>query len=107
MDGTLHPKPMSMGMKLLPWSPMRCMTLSMTKAPLAMYPESSRTAMKAKRMKMWGKNTTTDPTPPMRPSWMKETIASESPAAARNPADRSPRDSKSPPKISTRGSPRA
>ena len=34
--GTLQPKPMHMGMKLLPCSPTRCMNRSMTKAARAM-----------------------------------------------------------------------
>ena len=33
--GTLHPKPMIMGMKLLPCNPMRCISLSMMKAARA------------------------------------------------------------------------
>ena len=36
MAGMLHPKPMIMGMKDLPCSPMRCMILSMMKAARAM-----------------------------------------------------------------------
>ena len=34
--GTLHPKPMMSGMNDLPWSPMRCISLSMMKAARAM-----------------------------------------------------------------------
>ena len=34
--GTLHPKPMTIGMKDFPCSPMRCMRLSMMKAARAM-----------------------------------------------------------------------
>ena len=36
MAGTLHPKPMSMGTKLRPESPMRRSSLSITKATRAM-----------------------------------------------------------------------
>ena len=64
---------------------------SMTKAPRARYPESSSTAMKAKSRKMWGKKTTTDPTPPTTPSVTKDTAREGSPrkvmaAAAHSPA---------------------
>lgn len=49
MAGTEQPKPINMGMKLLPWRPILCISRSITKAALAMYPLSSRTAMARKR----------------------------------------------------------
>ena len=35
IDGTVHPKPITRGMNDFPWSPRRCITLSMMKAARA------------------------------------------------------------------------
>ena len=44
--GTLHPNPMTIGMKDLPCSPILCISLSTMKAALDIYPESSINEMK-------------------------------------------------------------
>ena len=66
--GTLQPKPMSIGMNERPCSPTRCIILSMRKAALDMYPESSSRDRKKKRITMLGRNASTEPTPWMIPS---------------------------------------
>ena len=45
MDGTVHPNPITNGMNDFPWSPRRCITLSIINAARAMYPESSMNDM--------------------------------------------------------------
>src|SRR5690554_35805 len=44
--GTLQPNPIISGMKDLPWRPILCINLSMIKAALDIYPESSINDMK-------------------------------------------------------------
>ncbi len=71
--GTLHPKPRNKGMKDFPCSPMRCMNLSIAKAPRAMYPTSSSNPMEKKKTKSIGAKVITNPAPPMIPSTTKLT----------------------------------
>ena len=65
--GTLQPKPMTIGMKDFPWRPILCISLSMMKAPRAIYPVSSRREMNRYRRRIFGRKTSTLPTPPMIP----------------------------------------
>ena len=67
MAGTLHPKPMTMGMKDLPCKPILCISLSMMKAARDIYPESSIKEIKKYRIRMLGRKTRTLPAPAMRP----------------------------------------
>ena len=69
--GTLQPKPIIRGMKLLPWRPNKCMILSIMNAALAMYPLASSIEMKKKSIRMLGRKTSTPPTPVMMPSTSK------------------------------------
>ena len=48
MAGTVQPKPLSIGTKLRPESPIFRKSLSITKATLAIYPESSKMERKKK-----------------------------------------------------------
>ena len=66
--GTLHPKPRISGTKDFPCSPKRLITPSMINAARAIYPLSSRSASAKNINSMFGKNTTTPPTPPIIPS---------------------------------------
>ncbi len=70
--GTLHPKPITSGMNDLPCSPIICIILSITNAALAMYPVSSMKLMPIKRIRMFGRNTITPPTPPIMPSMISD-----------------------------------
>ena len=44
--GTLQPKPITIGIKDFPWSPILCISLSTMNAALDIYPESSISEMK-------------------------------------------------------------
>ena len=66
--GTLHPKPLSIGMNALPGSPSAWSGLSMMNAALARYPVSSSNERTKKRIQIFGRNTRTEPTPEMTPS---------------------------------------
>ena len=72
--GTEQPKPMSMGTKLLPESPIFLRGLSITNATLAIYPVSSKIERKKKRVTTMGRKDNTLPTPVKIPSiispWM-------------------------------------
>ena len=69
--GTVHPKPMSMGTMLLPESPIFRSSLSMKKATLAMYPESSSMERKKNRVTIMGRKLSTPPTPANTPSMIR------------------------------------
>ena len=66
--GTLQPKPRMSGTKDFPCSPNLRISPSMTNAARAMYPLSSSSESARNMNKMFGKNTITPPTPPIRPS---------------------------------------
>ena len=98
--GTEHPKPTSIGTILLPERPIFLSGLSMTKAILAIYPVSSSSDRKKKRIIIIGRNDTTLPTPLKIPSMISECttsftfdtvrIASTLPAIKSIPLSRSP-----------------
>jgi len=71
--GTLHPNPRIIGMKDFPCRPILCMIRSIITATRARYPESSRIARSRNISRMFGRNTTTEPTPAMIPSQINET----------------------------------
>jgi len=52
----------------LPFNPTAFMIRSRTNTARAIYPVSSKKAIKKNKRKIWGKKTTTFPTPPMTPS---------------------------------------
>ena len=68
MAGTEQPKPRSMGTKLLPDRPIFRRSLSIRKAILAMYPESSRMDRKKNSTTTRGRKLSTLPTPAKTPS---------------------------------------
>ncbi len=68
MPGTEQPVPTSMGIKDFPERPNWRNILSIMKATLAMYPQSSSKDMKRNRIISCGTNPRTAPTPPMMPS---------------------------------------
>ena len=70
--GTVQPKPSTSGTKERPCSPNRRITPSITNAARAMYPESSRIAIAKKRKRMFGRKTSTPPTPAITPSVSRE-----------------------------------
>jgi hypothetical protein len=63
--GTLHPKPMKSGIKDFPCKPILCISLSIIKTALAIYPVSSIKDIKRKRIIILGRKTITPPTPPI------------------------------------------
>ena len=65
--GTLQPKPISIGINDLPWSPIRCIILSIRKAALDIYPVSSNSAIQKNRINMFGRKIITLPTPAIIP----------------------------------------
>ena len=66
--GTLHPKPISIGINELPCRPMRCIILSIVYAARAIYPESSIRLRKKNIIMILGKNASTAPIPISTPS---------------------------------------
>ena len=68
--GTPQPLPTSIGINDLPESPKLLKSLSMMKATLAMYPQSSRKARNKKTSAMMGTKPSTVQTPPITPSLM-------------------------------------
>ena len=71
MAGTLHPKPITSGINDLPCRPNERIVRSIKKTARAMYPVSSNTEMKKKRIRICGRKTMTLPTPFMMPSVSK------------------------------------
>ncbi|MPM69164.1 hypothetical protein SDC9_116108 [bioreactor metagenome] len=72
--GTLHPKPIKSGMNELPCRPIRCMYLSIMVAALGRYSVSDNNDRKKKRIKIFGRNASTLPTPMITPLEMKSLI---------------------------------
>jgi hypothetical protein len=70
--GTEQPKPISIGTKDRPESPIFLRSLSMTKATLAIYPVSSRIDRKKNRVTMMGRKDSTLPTPANTPLIIRE-----------------------------------
>ena len=85
MAGTVQPKPMSMGIKALPLRPKCRRVRSITKAARAIYPVSSSILKKRNRMAIWGRNTSTPPTPAMTPSVMSRRSHSAAPKWTSHP----------------------
>ena len=71
IEGTVHPNPITRGMNDFPCKPILCIILSIIKATLAIYPESSINEIKKYNINILGKNTITPPTPPIIPSTTK------------------------------------
>ena len=67
MPGIAHANDPSNGMNDLPCSPNSPITLSTKNAARARYPHSSRMEINKFKIKICGKNTITDPTPPRSP----------------------------------------
>ncbi len=65
--GIAHAYEESMGTNDLPFRPHQLNSLSMRKAARAIYPESSRIAMKKNRMRICGRNMMIPPRPAMIP----------------------------------------
>ena len=70
--GTVHPKPISIGTKLLPDNPIFLKILSMIKATRAIYPVSSRIERKKNSVTITGRKLNTLPTPFAAPSITSE-----------------------------------
>ena len=70
--GTVHPKPISIGTKLLPDKPILRSRRSMMKATRAIYPVSSKMERKKNRVTMTGRKLNTLPTPFAIPSITSE-----------------------------------
>ena len=71
--GTPHPNPKIIGINALPWSPTSlCMNISIVKAALAKYPQSSRILKHKNIMTIIGKKEITPPTPPITASHMND-----------------------------------
>ncbi|OPZ75888.1 MAG: hypothetical protein BWY82_00014 [Verrucomicrobia bacterium ADurb.Bin474] len=68
MPGTAQAKLDNSGTKLFPFNPDHAKMRSIKKAALAMYPVSSRSAMKKNKVRIWGRKMRTAPTPSMTPS---------------------------------------
>ena len=66
--GTPHPVPITMGITDFPESPTRLKIGSRTTVARAMYPQSSRRAIRKYMIMTRGRNPTTAPTPPIIPS---------------------------------------
>ncbi len=71
IPGIAHAKLDKSGRNALPWSPTRLISLSRRNAARAIYPVSSKIERNKKRSKIWGKKTTTPPTPAIMPSTSK------------------------------------
>ncbi len=67
MPGMAQAKLESSGMKLRPERPTPAIIRSIRNAARAMYPEASMNRMKANRITICGRNTTTEPTPANTP----------------------------------------
>ena len=74
--GTLHPKPSNNGMNDLPCNPIFIMILSMTKAARAKYPVSSKIEIAMYMNNIGGRNVRMNPTPPIKPSDIREATQS-------------------------------
>ena len=81
--GTVQPKPMSIGTMLLPESPIRLRSLSITNATLAMYPLSSSMERKKKRVTMIGMKLSMLPTPSNIPPIIRSRTTSFTPVFTR------------------------
>ena len=96
--GTLHPKPTSMGINDFPGRPKNCMNLSITKAALAIYPESSRNERPRNMKPIGGIKVAMVWMPPPMPSAMMVFIQSGAFSSDKRPLGRSTKIA--PPKIS-------
>jgi len=85
--GTLHPKPKTIGIKLLPESPVFVIYRSMITAALAIYPVPSRKAIPIKSRKTFGVKTSTPPVPAIIPSTMTDRSSESEPSGHRELTD--------------------